>query len=294
MSKTTTWLLGIAVACGALFIWLTAPAPLPPTPDGVRDLVNGETVFNIAGCASCHSAADAKDDAKLVLAGGKRFPTEFGVFVAPNISPDPTQGIGGWDEAAFLNAVLNGVSPDGEHYYPAFPYASYARMAVSDATDLWAYIQTLPPSSEPSQPSEVGFPFNIRRGLGLWKRLHVSPGSIREMDEADPVLARGRYLVEGPGHCGECHTPRDLTGGMVLASWLYGAPSPDGPGRIPALAGPDAKVGEWSLIDIAEYLRSGFTPDYDSAGGAMVAVIANTSKLSDDDRKAIAAYLKAL
>ncbi len=294
MSKTTIWFLSIVVASGALFIWLTAPASAPTAPDGARDLANGETVFHIAGCASCHSAADAQSDAKLVLAGGKRFATEFGVFVAPNISPDATHGTGTWDEAAFLNAVLNGVSPEGEHYYPAFPYASYARMTVADAADLWAYLQTLPPSSEPSQPSEVGFPFSFRRGLGLWKRLHVSSGSIREVGEADPALARGRYLVEGPGHCGECHTPRDVTGGLVLANWLGGAPSPDGPGRIPALAGPDAKIADWSLFDIAEYLRSGFTPEYDTAGGDMVAVIANTSKLSDEDRLAIAAYLKAL
>jgi len=294
MSKTTIWLLSLVVVSGALFIWLTAPAAAPTAPDGTRDLANGETVFNIAGCASCHSAADAQDEAKLVLAGGKRFLTEFGVFVAPNISPDATHGIGAWDEAAFLNAVLNGVSPEGEHYYPAFPYASYARMTVADAADLWAYMQTLPLSSEPSQPSEVGFPFSFRRGLGLWKRLHIGAGSIREVGEADPVLARGRYLVEGPGHCGECHTPRDVTGGMVLANWLGGAPSPDGPGRIPALAGPNAKIADWSLFDIAEYLRSGFTPDYDTAGGDMVAVVANTSKLSDEDRLAIAAYLKAL
>lgn len=294
MSKTTVWLLSIVVACGALFIWLTAPAAAPVSPGGDRDLANGETVFNIAGCASCHSAPEAVGDAKLILAGGKRFPTGFGTFVAPNISPDPGNGIGAWDEADFLNAVLNGVSPEGEHYYPAFPYASYARMTAADAADLWAYLRTLPPSSEPSQPSEVGFPFSFRRGLGLWKLLHVSAGSIRDFGEADPALARGRYLVEGAGHCGECHTPRDLTGGMMLANWLGGAPSPDGPGRIPALAGPDAKAGDWSVVDIAEYLRSGFTPDYDSAGGAMVDVIENTAKLSDDDRRAIAAYLKAL
>ena len=114
------------------------------------------------------------------------------------------------------------------------------------------------------------------------------------MGEVDPVLARGQYLVEGPGHCGECHTPRDVTGGMDLSRWLEGAPSPDGPGRIPALAGPDADIADWSDLDLAEYLRSGFTPDYDSAGGAMVDVIENTAKLSEEDRKAIVAYLKAL
>ena len=293
MSKTTTWLLSIVVAGAVVFLLLTSPAAPPGPPDGTQDIANGETVFSIAGCASCHSAPKAEGEAKLVLAGGKRFPTEFGTFVAPNISPSDA-GIGGWSEAEFLNAVLNGVSPDGAHYYPAFPYASYARMTLADAADLWAYVQTLPPSAEPSQPSEVGFPFNVRRGLGLWKLLHIKTGTIHEIGEADPVLARGRYLVEGPGHCGECHTPRDLSGGMILSQWLQGAPSPDGPGRIPALAGPDAKIGEWSDLDLAEYLRSGFTPDYDSAGGAMVDVIENTAKLSEEDRKAIVAYLKSL
>ena len=294
MSKTTILFLGLIVAFGSVFLWATSPAP-PPTPRaGERNLANGETVFHIAGCASCHAAPKAEGEAKLVLAGGARFETEFGVFIAPNISTDPEHGIGGWSEAEFLNAVLNGVSPDGAHYYPAFPYASYARMTVSDAADLWVYMQTLPASATPSLPSEIGFPFNIRRGLGLWKWLHIKTGSIQEIGEADPVLARGRYLVEGPGHCGECHTPRDVTGGMVLANWLHGAPNPDGDGRIPALAGPNSKMAEWSESDIAEYLRSGFTPDYDVAGGGMVAVIENTSKLSDEDRMAIAAYLKSL
>lgn len=294
MSRTTTLLLGLIFAFVMLFLTATSPSAPPPAPTGGRDLANGETVFNIAGCASCHSAPKSEGDAKLVLAGGQRFSTEFGVFVAPNISTDPENGIGGWSEADFLNAVLNGVSPEGAHYYPAFPYASYARMDLSDAADLWAYMQTLPASAAPSQPSEIGFPFNIRRGLGLWKALHVGAGSIVTIGEADPVLARGRYLVEGPGHCGECHTPRDVTGGMILGEWLHGAPNPDGQGRIPALAGPKSKMADWSERDIAEYLRSGFTPDYDSAGGGMVAVIENTSKLSDEDRLAIAAYLKAL
>ena len=294
MSKATVLFLSLIVAIGSLFLWSTSPASPPVAPVGERDIANGEAVFNIAGCASCHSAPKAQGADKLVLAGGKRFTTDFGVFVAPNISSDAEHGIGGWSEADFLNAVLNGVSPSGAHYYPAFPYASYARMKMSDAADLWAYMRTLPASEAPSQPSEVGFPFNIRRGLGLWKRLHVDTGSIHKGGEADPVLARGAYLVEALGHCGECHTPRSVTGGMVLAEWLHGAPNPDGQGRVPALAGPKSKMDAWSERDIAEYLRSGFTPDYDSAGGGMVAVIDNTSKLTDEDRLAIAAYLKAL
>lgn len=294
MTRATTLLLGAVMVVAVAFFLATAPAAPPAPPDGARDIANGETVFHIAGCASCHAAPGAEGAAKLILSGGQRFPTDFGVFVAPNISSHPDAGIGGWSEAAFLNAVLNGVSPDGRHYYPAFPYASYARMSVKDAADLWAFFQTLPASETPSAPSEVGFPFNIRRGLGLWKHLNVSASPIAEVDASDPLLVRGRYLVEGPGHCGECHTPRGLGGGLQTGAWLTGAPSADGPGRIPALAGSEADVQDWSDADIAEYLRSGFTPDYDTAGGSMVDVIANTAQLSDHDRLAIAAYLKSL
>ena len=285
----------IAALIVGVGLWITRPQRVNTdfTAGLTADADRGAQVFHAGGCASCHVDPAAEPSDPPVLAGGYRIESPFGTFIAPNISPSEA-GLAGWSAEDLANALVKGVSPKGAHYYPAFPYASYARMTVADAADLWAYIQTLPPSATPSEPSEVGFPFNIRRGLGLWKRLHVRTGSIREIGEADPALARGRYLVEGPGHCGECHTPRDVTGGMILSQWLRGAPNPDGRGRIPALAGPDAKIADWSDLDLAEYLRSGFTPDYDSAGGTMVDVIENTAKLSDEDRMAIGAYLKAL
>ena len=254
------------------------------------DPVRGETVFIASGCASCHAAPEAEGEAKLVLAGGQRFPSDFGTFIAPNISPDPVAGIGAWSLADFASAVKKGVSPDGQHYYPAFPYASYIHMDDQDVVDLWAYWQSLPADTTSSQPHEIGFPFNIRRSVGVWKMLYLTEDWVVTPAQS-PEIERGRYLVEALAHCGECHTPRTALGGMDRSKWLAGAPNPTGRGRIPSLTPEDLT---WGPTDIAYYLETGFTPDFDSAGGHMVAVIENFAQLPADDRTAVAAYLKAL
>lgn len=250
----------------------------------------GERVFHIGGCSSCHAAPDAEDDAKLVLAGGEAFPTGFGTFYAPNISPG-AQGIGDWSLEAFATAMRHGVSPDGRHYYPAFPYASYERMKLEDIADLFAYMKTLPESDAESRAHDVGFPFSIRRGLGLWKLLYLDPSPVLESE--DPEVLKGRYLVEGPGHCAECHTPRTLLGGLDRSRWMAGAPLPGGDGGAPNLTPHESGLG-WSAADIAGYLKTGFTPDYDVVGGEMASVVDNLGQLPDEDIDAIVAYLKAL
>lgn len=277
---------------GAGIGWLvTAPAAQAPVTPGLSpDPVRGEQVFLAAGCASCHKAPEGLGDGPLLLAGGQSFGSDFGTFLAPNISPDPTHGIGGWTLDQFARAVRQGVSPQGQHYFPAFPYVAYARMTDKDVTDLWAYIQTLPASDTPSAPHEVGFPFNIRRTVGGWKLLfgtlppQLDPGE-------DPQLQRGQYLVEVLAHCGECHTPRNALGGLDTDQWLAGARNPSGSGTIPALT-PDKLT--WSATDIAYYLETGFTPSFDSVGGHMAAVVSNFAKLPAEDRAAVAAYVKAL
>ncbi len=253
------------------------------------DAAAGQQVFTAAGCASCHAAPKAEAGAKLVLTGGQTFPSPFGTFTAPNISQDPDHGIGGWSESDLASAVIKGTSPDGQHYFPAFPYASYAKMTPQDAVNLHAYMQTLPTDATPSQPHDIGFPFNIRRTLGGWKMLFVSESWVLDTD--DPQLQRGRYLVEALGHCAECHTPRNALGGLQKDNWMQGAPDPSGKGRIPGVT--PAILG-WSQADIAEYLNSGFTPEFDTAGGHMVEVVENTAQLTQEDREAIAAYLMAL
>lgn len=280
------------VAAGVAWA-VTAPDALPEAAfDGVAgDAARGEMVFTAAGCASCHMAPDAEDEAKLVLAGGQRFPSPFGTFLAPNISTHPEHGIGGWSARDLGNALLHGTSPDGQHYFPAFPYTSYTRMGDRDIADLWAYMQTLPASDVPSRPHEVVFPFNIRRALGGWKLLHLRSDWVMAGEDLGPELTRGRYLVEALGHCAECHTPRNALGGLDRDRWMTGAPNPSGKGTIPGLT-PDQLT--WSASDIAYYLETGFTPEFDSVGGHMAHVVANTAKLSAEDRAAIAAYVKAL
>lgn len=295
MKRAVAVLAGLGVVAAALFLYLTAPAKLAEAAvsTAAPDLENGARIFRIGGCASCHAAKGAEGDARLLLGGGLRLPTPFGIFVAPNISPAP-EGIGGWSLADFVAAMTLGVSPDGRHYYPAFPYTSYARMAPSDLADLKAYLDTLPAVARPNEAHEVGFPFNIRRGLGLWKLLYLNPEPVARNAEMPAEAQLGGYLVEGPGHCGECHTPRSPIGGLDLSRWLAGAPNPEGEGTVPNLTPHENGLKSWSAEDIAYYLDSGFRPDYDTAGGAMVDVVRNTSQLDPKDRAAIAAYLKAL
>jgi mono/diheme cytochrome c family protein len=284
----------IALAAGAGW-FLSAPRPYAPATfaGSTGSAERGAAVFHAAGCASCHHAPGATGQDRLILAGGQRFASDFGTFVAPNISPHPSAGIGAWSVADLGNALLAGVSPDGRHYYPAFPYTAYTRMTPGEVADLHAFLMTLPPDATPSQPQAIGLPFSIRRGVGLWKRLYLDPAPVI----AAPVLAgplteaetRGRHLVEALGHCGECHTPRDRLGGLDRSRWLAGAPNPSGPGRIPNIT-PAALA--WSEAEIAAYLETGFTPDFDVVGGHMAAVVENFARLTPEDRAAVAAYLK--
>lgn len=294
--KLLSGLVLLAVAAGALW-WLTKPKPWDAAHWeglGEPDLANGEQVFWAGGCASCHAAPGAEQERRLVLAGGRALKSPFGAFHAPNISPDETAGIGGWTLAEFGNAMTRGVGKHGEHLYPSFPYGSYARMTAADINDLWAYLQTLPKSANVPPPHDLPFPYNIRMALGGWKLLFFTDAPRVQVDTADAKLARGQYLVEGPGHCGECHTPRNGLGGFEADRWLAGAPNPEGEGRIPDITPGSKNIGSWSESDIAYYLETGFTPDFDSAGGSMVEVQKNMAKLAPSDREAIAAYLKAL
>ncbi|WP_375690637.1 c-type cytochrome [Pseudooceanicola sp. LIPI14-2-Ac024] len=282
----------LAVVGAVVFWWVTRPVtPLEDSYAGLTgDPAHGEWVFWAGGCASCHAAPGAEGEDRLVLSGGVPLASDFGTFHAPNISPDPEAGIGGWSVADLGNAMQAGVSPGGHHYYPAFPFTTYIRAEAQDIADLHSFLMTLPTSQVPSVPHDVGFPFNIRRELGGWKWLFLDGDWVLE-DVSDPVVERGRYIVEALGHCGECHTPRNMFGGLDKSRWLGGAPNPSGQGSIPNIT-PGGL--DWSEGDIAEYLRSGFTPDFDVAGGEMADVVANMAMLSDEDRAAIAAYLKAV
>ena len=279
----------IVVGAGAFWV-LSRPETLPA--DAMAGLTadpgHCETVFWAGGCASCHAAPGAQGDDRLVLAGGYRIESPFGTFVAPNISPSEA-GIGNWSAEDLANALIRGVSPGGEHYYPALPYTTYAHMTLQDVADLKAFMDTLPASDTANQPHELSFPFTVRRGLGLWKRLYLTEDWV--VPAQTPEIERGRYLVEALGHCAECHTPRNQFGGLDKTRWLQGAPNPSGKGQIPGIA--PGKL-DWTAEDIAYYLESGFTPDFDSAGGEMADVVSNMAHLTPEDRAAIATYIKAV
>jgi len=275
---------------------ITMPAALSETAWsglGEGDVRKGETLFWAGGCASCHAAPDSEADALYELSGGLALETPYGVFHVPNISSDPDAGLGNWSLADFGHAMVEGVGPDGQHLYPSFPYASYARMTRSDINDLWAFLKTLPASDRPSQDHDLMFPYSIRMGIGVWKAFYLDPDPVIVMDDSDPVLVRGRYLAEGPGHCGECHTPRNWLGGMKRDMWFAGAPNPEGEGVIPNIT-PGGAIADWPLSDIVYYFESGFTPEFDVVGGSMAKVQRNLARLDAGDREAIAAYLKTL
>ena len=277
----------------ALFATRPVSLPLEALPQHEPDPANGQILFNAGGCASCHASVSGASEL-ILLGGGLEMETPFGLFRVPNISPHPSSGIGSWTMLDFVNAMYLGVSPDRRHYYPAFPYTSYSRMSFEDLMDLKSFLDTLPVLDKVPAGHNLKFPWNVRAGIGLWKLVNLDPSFITPGGGENSLLERGRYLVEGPGHCGECHTPRDWTGALDKTRWLAGAPSPAGEGRVPNITAHKNGLSDWDESDIEYYLASGFTPDFDTVGGSMVKVQENMALLSAEDRAAIAAYLKSI
>jgi mono/diheme cytochrome c family protein len=282
----------IGAAGLGVYWWLTIPAVVAPAslPPRAPNLANGLVAFNAGGCSSCHAVPNQPD--RLKLGGGLAMPSPFGTFHVPNISSDPTYGIGRWSEAEFVTAVMKGTSPNGAHYFPAFPYASYRYASVDDVRDLFAYLKTLPAVTGKLRDHDLPFPFNIRRNVGGWKFLFMDGKPVVTDASRSASWNRGAYLVNGLGHCAECHSPRNFLGGIVEAQRFAGGPNPEGEGWVPNIT--QKRLGEWSAKDIAYFLETGQTPDGDTAGGSMVRVIKNTSQLPAEDRAAIAEYLKSL
>jgi mono/diheme cytochrome c family protein len=265
---------------------ISASALAPHTPD----LANGKTMFNAGGCASCHAIPKQEDKTK--LGGGLALGSPFGTFYVPNISSDRIDGIGAWNEAQFVTAMVKGTSPAGEHLFPAFPYTSYQRMTLDDIRDLFAYLKTLPPVTGKVRDHALPFPFNIRRTLGLWKFLFLDGRPFTPDPSQSAQWNRGSYLVNAPGHCAECHSPRNMLGAVKRNLRFTGGPAPDGQGGVPNIT--QQKLKNWTVKDIADTLTTGMTPDADFVGGSMVEVVRNTSQLSVADREAMATYIKSL
>lgn len=280
-------------AFSAVFVLALAE---PAIAQGSSDAVaRGAVLFNAGGCANCHTDRKAKGP---LLGGGAALKTPFGIFYGPNISSHPEFGIGKWTDAQFLRAVRDGVAPDGSHYYPAFPYASFTRLTDTDIKAIRAYIMSLPPVAVKSRAHDLKFPFNIRAGLIAWKWLYLDKGPRADDPAQTAEWNRGRYLADGLAHCGECHTPRTMLGGLDLARYMAGNVKGQGPeGEAVPNITPHMQsgIGKWTVEQIAESLKSGTLPDGDSYGSLMADVVANgTASLSDADRRAIAVYIKSL
>jgi mono/diheme cytochrome c family protein len=291
--------LGIIIGLAAFWI-LTLPAVVPAAalPPYTANIDNGKTMFDIGGCASCHAVPNKDPDKvdRTRLGGGLALKSPFGTFFAPNISPDFKDGIGSWSEANFVTALWKGTSEHDTNLYPAFPYTSYQHMRLDDVRDLFAYLKTLPPVPGRAHRHDLAFPFNDRRLLGGWKLLFLHGGPFVSDPAQSAQWNRGAYLVNGPGHCAECHSPRNVLGGIIESERFAGGPAVDGKGWVPNITPVGLQQGEtvWSEKDIASFLSDGMNPSGDFAGGTMVDVIRNTSLLGADDRLAIAAYIASL
>lgn len=274
----------------ALTLWLAiGPAAGQENPSVER----GAYVFRAAGGCSCHT--DAKNQGAF-MAGGRPIATPFGTIYSTNITPDPATGIGAWSDEDFLRAMTLGVGPSGEQYFPVFPYTSFTRMTRQDVLDLKAYLFSITPVEQANRAPDLQAPFGWRFGVRLWKLLFFRPGTWQPDPDQSAQWNRGAYLAQALGHCGECHTPRNLMGG--LRKGMRHAGAVDGPdGELAPNITPDADtgIGAWSPADLVWFLQMGLKPDGDDTQGLMSELIeTGYSHLNEADLEAIAVYIQSL
>ncbi|EKV26083.1 Putative diheme cytochrome c-553 [Caenispirillum salinarum AK4] len=274
---------------GGLSILQSAERNAEPATFPEGDPKRGAYLARMSGCIGCHTDAE---NGGAPLAGGTAIETRFGSFVPPNVTQHPNAGIGDWTVADFARAVRQGTSPDGDPYYPAFPYAMYTRMSDQDVADLWAAFQTVAPAEGGRDGNDLAFPFSIREGLHVWRALHFEPARFEPDPARSEAWNRGAYIVTGPGHCGACHTPRGLLGGRDDDRFLEGGSDGPGGAKVPAITPQALKKAGWAHEDLVTALRTGLTPEGDSLGSGMGEVVRDgTAWLTDADLKAIATYL---
>ena len=294
--KGILWLgaLGLIVAIAGYILILPrlGQADLSAAVGGLSgDATRGEYLVIASGCIACHT--DLKNKGKF-LAGGAPLKTPFGTFYAPNITSDKTYGIGKWSSDQFAKAMLAGIAPDGGHYFPSFPYTSYAAMRPQDVADIKSYLDKVEPVSQPSKPHELGWPFSDRSFVGVWKELFFEPNAFKEHSDKSEAWNRGAYLVNVLGHCGECHTQRNLMGGQSGVPLAGNSNGPDG-ARVPGIRGLTARKKPWSNNDLLLSLQVGMIPSGDFLGGTMAEVVAHsTSKLKPSDQAAMSEYIMRL
>ncbi|PJJ86412.1 mono/diheme cytochrome c family protein [Brevirhabdus pacifica] len=276
---------GAAVA--ALVVWPVGRTPDPIPPEG--NVERGAYLARASGCIACHTDFE-KGGAP--LAGGAPLKTDFGVFYPPNLTSDKVHGIGDWSREDFAKAIRQGVSPEGEPYYPTFTYPFYANFTDQDIADLYAAFTTVPPVAEETPEHEVSFPFDQRWGLKLWRASFLE----RPLTDPDPgrseLWNRGKELVNGAAHCGACHTGRNFAGARVSEARFEGSDSLPGGRKSPSIRARDLRERGWTVSNLAYALQTGLTPEGDAFGGSMAEVVQNgTSFLRQEDLTAMATYL---
>ena len=293
-------LLSVVVAglvVGAILLYLGRPIPVYPSamPSHTPDAKNGAVLFTAGGCQSCHKAADGAADAKLP-SGGAPLKTPIGTFYPPNLTPDDATGIGRWKDWEFVSAMKHGVSPSKTHYLPAFPYTSYAYMTTEDLLDLHAYLQSLTPVAAPPRAPDIPVPWALRLGVGIWKLMAMDGGTFKPDPGQSETWNRGAYLVNGAGHCGECHTPRNFMMIWDMSRFLAGGPHPEGgKDKVPSLRSLIERKKYKDAKDLVSAFQWGEAFGYeDMSSGGMGSVQTNLSQLPEADLQAIAEYLISL
>ena len=283
------------VLLAAIFVVLTKAGPSGRVlPDHVTDLANGELLYHVGGCYGCHKSGPGANVAG-VPGGGMPFPTPVGVFYPGNLTPDPDTGIGRWTAEQFLDAMTEGVSPDGRHYFPAFPYASYRHVQDEDLLDLHAYLTSLPPVHSPPRDPDMALLGLARRSVGLWKLAAFRAQEIPSDPEQSAEWNRGAYLVHGAGHCGECHTPRNALMVLDESRLMEGGPHPDGEGQVPGLRNLVDRGRYTDAADLTLALQYGETLGYDKlSSGGMAEIQMNLARLPEHELQVISEYLLSL
>jgi mono/diheme cytochrome c family protein len=251
-------------------------------------VARGKALTDAGDCAGCHTA-----DASRPFAGGREIPTPFGTIYSPNLTPDRDTGIGAWSDDDFYRAMHDGVAPDGTRYYPAFPYPYFTRLTRSDVLAIKAYLATLPAVRNTRRAAELKWPLNHRIVMRGWNLLFFRPATFQPDPAQNDVWNRGAYLVNGPGHCGACHTPKNFLGADRSSKPFEGG-AVDGWYAPRLAAAARSGLASWSLDDIKNYLKTGRSEKSYAAGPMADVVRSSTSKLADADIHAIATYLKSL
>lgn len=296
--RTAAIAAAVVAVAGAVFWFLTAPGSLPAAaiPAHQVDLENGKTLFHVGGCLACHKPPESAQGADPnTPSGGAAFKTPIGVFYPQNLTPDAETGLGRWSALDFVTALRQGTSPAGTHYFPAFPYASYRSMTTEDILDLRGFLMSLPAVKSPAREPELGVVRLARRGVGLWKRIAFARPPYSPDPSRSASWKRGAYLVNAPGHCGECHTPKTRLMIADEARSMNGGPHPGGEGKVPSLRGLLARKKYKDIADLALALQNGETLGYeDISSGGMAAIQEELARIPESDARAIAEYLLSL